>query len=145
MASGDRNYRIRAYATDVSRKGFTAHIDTWGDSLLYGGAMCWIAFPKRKRYVQAGSFQTGDVRSWSNPIPETSSQVKFEEGVFKSHRPAPTVLCALNFIDMAGNADLRVSVDVNDVDTQGFRWSLKTFEDSTLYAAGASWIALGFA
>jgi hypothetical protein len=46
---------------------------------------------------------------------------------------------------MAGNADLRVAVDVKDVDTQGFRWSLKTFEDSTLYAAGASWIALGFA
>jgi hypothetical protein len=54
-------------------------------------------------------------------------------------------LCALNYIDMAGNADLRVAVDVNEIDTQGFGWSLKTSGDSTLYAAGASWIALGFA
>lgn len=47
-------------------------------------------------------------------------------------------------LDMAGNADLRVKVDVDEVSKDGFRWHLDTWGDSTLYAAGASWIALGF-
>lgn len=142
MKGGETNYRVRAYATNVTRDGFTAHIDTWGDSIMNGAAMCWIAFPKNKPYVQSGSFGTGDVRSWSNPKPKNSARVGFEDGVFKK---APTVLVALNALDMAGNSDLRISVDADDVTEEGFRWHLDTWDDSTLYSAGASWIALGFA
>jgi len=143
MESGDdRNWRIRAYASNISKSGFTAHIDTWADSIMNGAAMCWIAFPKRKANVASGSFNTMDVRSWSNPKPNNSATVKFAEGVFKK---PPTVLVALNMLDMAGNADLRISANVDNVTKDGFRWHLDTWEDSTLYAAGASWIALGFA
>jgi len=142
MASGDdRNWRIRAYADNISTKGFTAHIDTWADSVLNGAAMCWIAFPKRKAHVASGSFNTMDVRSWSNPKPSNSSRIKFLDGVFTK---PPTVLVALNMLDMAGNADLRVAADVDEVTKDGFRWHLDTWDDSTMYAAGASWIALGF-
>ncbi|GAB7351176.1 hypothetical protein MBLNU459_g1625t1 [Dothideomycetes sp. NU459] len=144
MESGDRNYRIRAYATDVSSTGFTAHIDTWSDSVLNGAAMCWIAFPKHKQYVQSGSFSTGDVRSWSNPRPKNSARVAFEENAFEKGK-SPTVLVALNMLDMAGNSDLRLKVDADEIDEEGFRWHLDTWDDSTLYSAGASWIALGFA
>jgi len=142
MASGDdRNWRIRAYADNITTKGFTAHIDTWADSVLNGAAMCWIAFPKRKAHVASGNFNTMDVRSWSNPKPSNSSKVSFGEGVFTK---PPTVLVALNMLDMAGNADLRVAVDVDEVTKDGFRWHLDTWDDSTMYAAGASWVALGF-
>lgn len=142
MASGsDRNWRIRAYATAITPQGFTAHLDSWSDSILHGAAMCWVAFPKNKKHVASGSFNTSDVRSWSNPKPKNSALAKFKEGVFDKK---PTVLVALNMLDMAGNADLRVEVDVDRVDKQGFRWRLDTWGDSTLYAAGASWIALSF-
>ena len=141
MASGgDRNWRIRAYATNVTSKGFTAHIDSWAHSQLNGAAMCWIAFPKGKSSVASGSFSTSDVRSWSNPKPKNSAMVKFKNGPFKN---PPTVLVALNMLDMAGNANLRISTDISEVTTEGFRWHLDTWDDSTLYAAGASWIALG--
>jgi len=143
MASGDdRNYRIRVYASNVTTKGFTAHIDSWSDSQLNGAAMCWIAFPKRKAHVASGSFSTMDVRSWSNPKSNNSATVSFESGRFS--RP-PTVLVALTMLDMAGNADLRLKVGVDHVTKDGFRWDLSTWDDSTLYAASASWIALGFA
>lgn len=142
MASGsDRNWRIRAYASTITPTSFTAHIDAWSDSVLHGAAMCWIAYPARKTRVASGSFSTQDVRSWSNPKPKNSAVVKFKEGVF---RKPPTVLVALNMLDMAGNADLRVAVDAEQVGPEGFRWRLDTQGDSTLYAAGASWIALGF-
>ncbi|KAJ9624976.1 hypothetical protein H2203_004927 [Taxawa tesnikishii (nom. ined.)] len=142
MASGeDRNYRVHAYATHVTSEGFTAHIDTWSDTMLNGAAMCWIAFPKDKQLVASGSFSTGDVRSWSNPKPKNSARVSFKQGKFAK---PPTVLVALNMLDMAGNSDLRVKVDADEVTEEGFRWHLDTWEDSTLYAAGASWVALGF-
>lgn len=143
MAGGESNYRIRAYASDVTREGFIAHIDTWADSVLNGAAMCWIAFPKNKKHVQSGSFNTSDVRSWSNPKPNNSSTIKFQEASFDPDR-TPTVLAGLNTLDMAGNADLRIGVDIDEVTNHGFRWHLDTAGDSTLYSAGASWIALGF-
>jgi len=142
MATGDdRNWRIRVYASNVTTKGFTAHIDTWSDSILHGAAMCWIAFPKKKAHVASGSFNTMDVRSWSNPKPNNSARVKFDQGLFSK---PPTVLVALNMLDMAGNADLRIKTYVDEVSKDGFRWHLDTWDDSTLYAAGASWIALGY-
>ena len=140
MAGGETNYRLRAYATNMTPHGFTAHIDTWGDSVLNGAAMTWIAFPKNKRLVQSGSFGTGDVRSWSNPKPKNSTRVNFSQNAFQRK---PTVLVALNMLDMGGNSDLRIRVHADEVTEQGFQWHLDTWDDSTLYAAGASWIALG--
>jgi len=138
---GERNWRINAYATDISSDAATFHIDTWGDSILNGAAMCWITFPRDKKKVDSGSFSTSDVRPWHEARAKNSKRVRFKEGWF---RKPPTVLVALNMFDMAGNADLRVRVDVDDVDAEGFTWHLDTWDDSTLYAAGASWIALGF-
>ncbi|GAM90260.1 hypothetical protein ANO11243_083020 [Dothideomycetidae sp. 11243] len=138
-AGGERNWRLRAYSSDVTKQGFTAHIDAWADTALAGGAMAWIAFPAGKAKVDSGRFATTDVRSWSEPRERTTGKVSFQT---KFERP-PTVLAALDMLDAAGNADLRVKVTVQDVTTSGFMWSLDTWDDSTLYAAGAGWIALG--
>ncbi len=142
MASGEgRNWRIDAHATDVTAASFVARLDAWGDTLLNGAAMCWIAFPRSKKRVASGRFSTMDVRPWNDPRPRNSKRIEFPPGTFE--RP-PTVLVALNMLDMAGNADLRIRADAEDVDAKGFTCRLDTWEDSTLYAASASWIALGF-
>lgn len=80
--------------------------------------MCWIAFPKRKRKVATGTFATSDVRPWHDPRQRNKGRVRFEEGAFGGK--APVVLVALNMIDMAGNADLRVKVWVDEVTKDGF-------------------------
>jgi hypothetical protein len=118
VSDGDRNYRIRAYATNVTQSGFTAHIDTWGDSILNGAAMCFIAFPTSKRHVASGRFSTSDVRAWHDPRPSNSAVIKFKE----PFRRPPVVLVALHAFDMAGNADLRIRVDADEVTEEGFRW-----------------------
>ncbi|KAK5019790.1 hypothetical protein BJ546DRAFT_1000012 [Cryomyces antarcticus] len=141
MGSGDdANYRINAYATNVTARSFVAHIDTWGDSVLNGAAMCWIAFPRNKACVASGTFSTSDVRSWSNPRPKNTARATFPKRAFAK---PPTVLVALNSLDMAGNSDLRIRASADEVTSEGFRWHLDTWDDSTLYAAEASWIALG--
>ncbi|KAK5135479.1 hypothetical protein LTR08_005267 [Meristemomyces frigidus] len=141
LASGmEHNYKVRAFADGVDAEGFTAHLNTWDDGELNGAAMCWIAFPRGKRHVDSGRFSTNDVRKRTNPRPKTTGKVKFKQRFDQ----VPTVLAALNTIDAAANADLRVKVSVSEVDREGFRWNLETWDDSTLYSAGASWIALGF-
>ena len=141
LTSGiDHNYKIRAFADEVTSESFMAHLNTWDDGELNGAAMCWIAFPKRKAKVDSGKFSTTEVRKRTDPRPKTSAKVKFKRKFDK----VPTVLAALNMVDAAGNADLRVKLSVNEVDREGFQWTFETWDDSTLYAAGASWIALGF-
>jgi len=140
LGSGiERDYKIRASISEVEGQSFTAHLDTWDDGELNGAAMCWIAFPKRKRNVDSGSFSTHDVRKRTDPRAKTSARVNFQQRFGN----VSTVLAALNMLDAAGNADLRDSVNISEVDREGFRWTLETWGDSTLYAAGASWIALG--
>ena len=141
LSSGDeRDYKVRAFADEVSCDDFVAHLNTWDDGELNGAAMFWIAFPKGKGHVDSGSFSTTSVRKRSDPRPKTTAKVKFKQ---KFER-VPTVLAALNMIDAAGNADLRVKLEIREVNREGFRWTLATWDDSTLYAASASWIALGF-
>jgi len=117
-SDGDRNYRINAYATNVTQAGFIAHIDTWGDSLLNGAAMCFIAFPAGKKHVASGTISTTDIRPWHDPRSKNSGRVMYP----KPFDRKPTVLVALHAFDMAGNADLRVRVDIDDVSEEGFRW-----------------------
>ncbi|KAF2226793.1 hypothetical protein BDZ85DRAFT_192005 [Elsinoe ampelina] len=138
-SSPDHNYRLRSSASHITKSGFTAHVDAWGNSQLNGAAMCWIAFPSTKANADSGEISTLDVRSWSDPKEETTGWVSFK----RSFKRPPTVLVALNMLDMAGNADLRVGVETKEVTEQGFRWSIKGGGDSTVYAAGAGWIALG--
>ncbi|KAK8211482.1 hypothetical protein M8818_003135 [Zalaria obscura] len=176
-ATNERNFRIHCYASHISTSGFTAHIDTWSDSVMDGAAMDWIAVPRGKKWVASGGFATGDVRSWSDPRSRNRGSVKFPGKLFASassvasgqgeanglvkgekvdggdvdgsvnereRERKPRVFCALNMLDMAGNADLRVKVYADEIGGEGFRWHLDSWGDSTLYAAGASWIALGF-
>ncbi|KAK3114567.1 hypothetical protein LTR53_006976 [Teratosphaeriaceae sp. CCFEE 6253] len=141
MASGaDHDYKVRAFADEITPEGFTAHLNTWDNGELHGAALCWIAFPKQKLHVDSGRFSTTDVRKRTDPRMKTKGVVKFK----RRFQVVPTVLAALSMIDAAGNADLRVNLSVSDVTRESFKWTLETFEDSTLYTAAASYIALGF-
>lgn len=122
--TAETNWRINAYATDISNTGATFHIDTWGDSELNGAAMCWIAFPKGKKKVDSGTFSTSEVRPWHEAKSRNSKRVRFKERWF--NKP-PTVLVGLNLLDMAGNADLRIQVEADEVDAEGFTWHLDTW------------------
>jgi hypothetical protein len=140
-SGNERNFRINAYVTGLRTDSVAFHLDTWGDCNLNGAALCWIAFSKGKKRVDCGSFSTSDVRPWHVARSENSQSVNFKKGWFDK---PPIVLVALNNLDMAGNADLRIRVDATDIDKDGYTWHLESWGNSTLYATGASWIALGF-
>ncbi|KAE9982191.1 hypothetical protein EG328_011103 [Venturia inaequalis] len=143
-----RGHRLHAFAGDVTTESATFTLETWGDSVLNGAAMCYIAFPKGKRKVDSGYFSTHDVEDEDEEGgqvgrrgKEIRNRVEFREGWFTK---PPTILCALSMFDLGGEADLKIKVEALDVDKDGFTWCLSTWDDSILHAAGASWIALGF-
>lgn len=80
------------------------------------------------------------MRAWHNPRPKNSGRVKFEEGRFKN---PPTVLAALNMFEMAGNADLRVKVYVDKVDTTGFSEYQLYLHLSDMDRAAADYVKCG--
>ncbi|KAJ7891594.1 hypothetical protein B0H14DRAFT_2687759 [Mycena olivaceomarginata] len=41
--SSSKNFRIKAWGSDASPTGFTWHIDSWGDTILYSAGISYIA------------------------------------------------------------------------------------------------------
>jgi hypothetical protein len=126
-----RNHRLHAYASDITSESATFHLETWGNSVLNGAALCYIAFPKNKKKVDSGTFSTHDVEKEVDQREikvqakkRVSNRVEFREGWFNK---SPTVLCALNMFDMGGEGDLKIKVEVDQVDKEGFTWHLSTW------------------
>jgi hypothetical protein len=138
--SRDANWRVNAYATDITATGFVIHIDTWADTVLYSGRISWIAYPSNKPNVSSGRYNTQDVRPWDQPRLANSGQATFGGSGFA--RP-PRVLTALNSIDIDHAHNLRINLNVDSITTTGMTWHIDSWADTTLYSAGASYLAIG--
>jgi len=130
-------WRINAYATNISQTGFTLHIDTWADSVLYSAGDTWIAHSANNPNIASGAFNTQDVRPWDQPRPDNSNAIGFPHG-FSS---APKVTVALNSIDIDNAAGLRISATTSGITSTGMTWHLDSWADTILYSAGGAYIA----
>lgn len=134
-----KTWRVSARASDVTGNGFTLHVDTWGDSVLYGATAQWIAYPAGMAGVASGAYSTHDVRSGTVPQLVTNGTARFPTGAFQCD---PTVLLALNYIDVGATADLRLRASADPVSHSGMTWHLDGWGDSVIYGAGAAYLAL---
>ncbi|EJD33907.1 hypothetical protein AURDEDRAFT_177027 [Auricularia subglabra TFB-10046 SS5] len=133
-----RNWRVSATATAVTATGFTLNLDTWADSILYTAGATWVAYPSELTGIWSGVYSTGDVRSWNPPQLVTNGTVVFPAGTFQRD---PTVLSALNYLDVGYTANLRMRANVDPVSHTGMTWHFDSWADSVIYSAGASYIA----
>ncbi|KAK3389979.1 hypothetical protein B0H63DRAFT_446138 [Podospora didyma] len=146
----EHNWRVAASASDITSDGFVLHLDSAGDTVLHSASAAWIAFPKPGEAAGTGvkvvgeSFCTMDVRSWDRPTQVTKGQIRFPATPL--NRTPRTVLVALSSLDMAMGHSLRVKVSIDDAapgSGAGVAWRIETWgDDSILYSAGASYIAL---
>ncbi|NEP50549.1 MAG: hypothetical protein F6K65_17760 [Moorea sp. SIO3C2] len=83
--------------------------------------------------VREGNLSKGDGRR------RISGEKKFNTN-FTSE---PVVYIALNDIDSDNDENLRLKVDVTDVNREGFQYVLETWGDTRVYSANASWFAYG--
>ncbi|EJD44580.1 hypothetical protein AURDEDRAFT_125148 [Auricularia subglabra TFB-10046 SS5] len=133
-----RGWRISATATAVTATGFTLNLNTWADTILYSAGATWVAYPSESTGISSGVYSTYDVRNWNPPQLTTSGTVAFPAGTFER---VPTVLFALNFLDVGYTANLRMRASVDPVSHTGMAWHFDGWADSVIYSAGASYIA----
>ncbi|KAH7153618.1 hypothetical protein EDB81DRAFT_932277 [Dactylonectria macrodidyma] len=133
-------WNVRATATDVTSNGFTINIDSSDDTWLCSATAAWIAYPPSMAGVASGSYDTTSVRPESQPQLNSSGRVDFPAGAFSE---APKVLIALNSLNVDNRQNLRLKVSADSISEEGMNWHIDSWGDTTLYSAGASYIALG--
>lgn len=137
--SKDQDWRVKTFATNVMRTGFTIHINTWGDSVLYSGVATWVAYPATRIGVDSGRFRTLDIHSPKKSQYYTTGYKEFKGNVFTS---PPRVLVALDSFDISHDRVLRLVAKVSSITATGMTWHLDTWLNTTVYSASASYIAL---
>ena len=135
--SHDHNCRIKAYASNVDAQGFTLHLDSWADTIMYSSGATWIAYPADHAGVASGTFSTTDVVPWNKPKQEVVGKVAFP----KAFKGTPKVIMALNYLDFKAGENTRARVSTSSVTSKDITWHLQTWSGSTMYAAAASYFA----
>ena len=131
------NWRCKTYATDIDTNGFTVHIDTWADTIMYQAGMTWLAYPANQPNTASGSFSTEDVRPWQNPQLENTATVNFG----KSFGKTPKLAMALSGFDYDHSKNLRLRLSTSSVTPSAMTWHLQAWADSVMYMACASYFA----
>ncbi|KAH9031302.1 hypothetical protein EDB84DRAFT_1492759 [Lactarius hengduanensis] len=88
---------------------------SWRTRSFYAARACWIAYPEDHEHIFSKSINTMD---------ET-----------------PPVFIALNYLDIDCRTNLRVNAYVESVSTTGLIWHIDSWDNTTLYSAGATIIA----
>ncbi|KAE9389618.1 zincin [Gymnopus androsaceus JB14] len=130
--------RIKTYVTDVKADAFTVHIDTWADTTWIVGGVTWFAYPSNKKNIASGTYSTNDIRSASAPRLANSNRIEFNDANFST---PPTVFMGLNCLDVDKSTNLRIRASASSITPTGMMWHLDGWADTTLYGAGASYIA----
>ncbi|KAL8710770.1 MAG: hypothetical protein Q9220_004788 [cf. Caloplaca sp. 1 TL-2023] len=138
--SKDRNFRIKTFATDIDAKGFTAHIETWDDSILYQAGITWLAYPGNHPNVASGSFGTDDIRHADKPQLENSATIKFAAGGGKFDK-TPKLAMALTGFDYDHSKNLRLRLSTSAVTKEAMTWHLQAWGDSRMFRGSASYFA----
>ena len=133
-----RVWRLKTTATDIDPEGFTLNIETWSDTIFYAARVGWIAYPEDHEHIFSTSVNTMDVRPWYQPQATQSREIGFNAVEFWKN---PSVFIALNYLDIDCRGNLRVNAYVDGVNTNGLVWHIDSWDNTVLYAAGASIIA----
>ena len=137
----DKNsaWRIKTYATDIDRMGFTINIKTWGSTVLHGAAAGWIAYPENLSYAFGGTSNTMEVCSIVAPQHNIRKGINFDGVQFQE---LPSIFMAINYIDVYNSNYLRLRVFPSSITTAGMDWNIESWISPNIYHAGISYICI---
>ena len=119
------NPRVEASADNLSKNGFSIHLNTWADSILLAAAASWISLPSNDGDIQSGELRTSDLRPWYRPESRFSKGVTFA----RPYREVPNIFVQLQGFDLDIGCRLRVKAYAADITKVGFNLCLDTWED----------------
>ncbi|KAI9451499.1 hypothetical protein BJY52DRAFT_99137 [Lactarius psammicola] len=134
----NHNWRVKTTASDIDVKGFTLHIGTWSDTILYAARAGWIAYPEDREHIYSTSISTLDIRPADQPQLEHHKEISFNSVEFLK---TPSVFVALNSLDIDCKANLRIHAWVDGVSTTRLVWHITSWADTVVYSTGATIIA----
>ena len=135
-------WRVRASATDISSTGFSLHIDSLGDTQLFGAGASWIAYPAGKVGVVSGTCRTEAITPQLRPSEQgiigDGGEAKFMSGF----NAVPQVFIAFNMLSVSWREFMKVNVTVDSINKVGMTWHINAWDGTRLDAAEASYIAI---
>lgn len=136
---GGTNTRVSSWAEDVTCHGFTVHVSSWHDSVVYSAKVSWIASCK----CPAIKHDTCSVGQWPNdPITINSAKtirVDFPEPFPPTARPSAIV--ALSGCDIETGVNVRVSLEVQTVEQDHLTFLVSSWADSKTWNVNVMYIA----
>lgn len=88
--------------------------------------------------ISFGIFNTMDIRPWQKPQLDNSKDIAFA----RAYSSPPTIALGINELDMAQKDKCIIIARANSIKNEGFTISLNALPGTTLYSAGASWLAV---
>lgn len=131
---------VTAYAANITATSFTINLGSWSDTVLYSATATWVAYAADKANIFSGRFKTEDVRPWNDPQLNNSKYVEFGKNIFSA---PPRIFSTIDTISIDCKHNLRLRVYSSSVSAAGMTWHLDSWDDTVLYSAWASYIALG--
>ncbi|KAG8983580.1 hypothetical protein FRB94_007503 [Tulasnella sp. JGI-2019a] len=130
--------RIKTYAENITRTGFTLCITAWDGTALYEAKTTWIAHPADRSNITSGAYDTKEV------CRENAPQARYERDILfdRNFRKAPLVLTALNMLDFDKGTPIKVKTLCTNVTERSMTWHLDTWNQTIRYSAGASYLAI---
>jgi len=134
----NHNWRVKCFADNITKDGFTLHCDTWADTILYSAGATWIAHPSNRSNITSGSYNTMDVRPWDQPRATNGKSINFD----KKFQKTPLVLTGLNTFDIGNTANLRIRALLSNISSTGMTWNVDCWADTTLYSGGCNYLVI---
>ncbi|QRV93251.1 h-type lectin domain-containing protein [Ceratobasidium sp. AG-Ba] len=134
--SEKKNWRLKAYAENVTKTGFTLCAPHTNDTTVLGIGTCWIACPDNRSHISIGNFNTADSGA-SCHGQQNSKSIKFD----KKFDCAPRVFLALSGFDIDGGSNLRIKTYTKNVTASGMEVHIDTWGDTRMNSGIASYIA----
>ena len=135
----NRNWHVSATATNIDAKGFTIHLDSGPDTILFSAAAAWISYPADKLGVISGNCNVKNAQALDTlEQGRETGCINFPVGMF--HR-APKVMVAFNTLHVDCRHSLMMRVKAETRSKDEMQWSI-VWADSIVYSAGASYIAI---
>jgi hypothetical protein len=130
-------YSLKAYATDIDRRGFTLNITTGSNEVrMLFATVNWLAVAEDLPSIAVGSFST------ENNSTQGSSSNGGRLDFGRWFKRPPKVLVGLNGFDGAVGWNMRLNIKVEEIQVDGMGWKFETWADTVLGSASAAFLAI---
>lgn len=133
--SMEADMTLRCYFDNPSISAMMAHLDSWGNTILYGAGMNWI---ENTANSPASDTQVGS-KTWPFSVPINGGDIIFDT----AFTATPKVVAWIAQLDISESGDRTLSVQPTNAKNTGFTMSVNHWGNSRNNGAVANWIAIG--